>query len=562
MNQNRNWLIEKTFENRGYTFDYIEEIDKADHAVLKDADVLCTRLYQIYLSGKHIVFIPDFDMDGIMSGVIGYSGLAELGFSVSLYLPNPKKGYGFDEEDVKRILAQYPDVEVIITGDVGISCYDGIDFAKQCGIEVLITDHHLQKAVSNADCIVDPMRMDETYAHPGICGAYVVYQCLQLYADTYCNRFVQEQIRRLRVFAGIGTISDSMPLLYENRQLVRDAIIIARLIYANGDDFIVNHIMGSDVYRRAFRGLYTMLNVFATMGKLSTTDSIDEDFFGYYLAPTFNSVKRIGDDMTRAFGVFFGSNPVDDANYLYELNNERKTLVAQYFAELRQTDQPYAPYIYLSNAPGGILGLLAQQLLLESGVPTVVLTQEGTKYRGSGRSPVWYPFLDRTEPAGFYAAGHNPAFGIGVTDKRELKALYAFLAKDVSDVLSVTEMPDTTFHPDFVIAHDGSGDTVIDILLFVEYLQELSKYHPFGASFEPPHILLKFKPSDGEWSVLGGMKQHLKIRLAHGFEVLLWNQGNEISRKDSDAECHVVGKLGINEYRGTHTVNFTGTFMD
>ena len=558
---NRNWLIEKMFERRGYTTEYVKEIEQFDHKMLKDADVLCQKLYDIYLQKKHVVFIPDFDVDGIACGIVGYAGLAELGFHVSLYIPDPSQGYGFNAKTIMQLVAQYPTVEVILTGDVGISCYEGIDMAKQCGIEVLITDHHKQEQLSSADCVVNPMRLDETYEHPQICGAYVLYQCLQLYADTYCNRFVQEQIRRLRVFAGIGTISDTMPLLYENRQLVRDSITISRLIYASGDDFIVNHIIGNDVYRRAFRGLYLTFCMFADMGKITSNDDINEDFFGYYLAPMFNSVKRMGADMTRSFGVFFGPNPEEDVNYLYQLNNERKLLVSHYFEELQSTDQPYAPYIYLSDAPSGILGLLAQKLIVTSGVPTIVVRQDDNHFHGSGRSPMWYPFLDRTVFI-CHAAGHNPAFGVGFTDKKELKAFHAFLAKDVQDVLSVTELPETTFQPDFVIAHDGTGDTVIDILLFAEYLQELSRYHPFGQGFAAPCILLKFKPEDGEWSVMGGTKQHLKIRLAHGFEVLLWNQSNQINRKDMNRECFVVGQLGMSEYLGNHTINFIGDFME
>ena len=78
-----NRLLDKVFTNRGYTKEYLESINVSDHGLLKDIDLLSERLYDIYTKQTHIVILPDFDMDGIMSGVIGFAGLAELGFNVS-----------------------------------------------------------------------------------------------------------------------------------------------------------------------------------------------------------------------------------------------------------------------------------------------------------------------------------------------------------------------------------------------------------------------------------------------------------------------------------------------
>ena len=399
------------------------------------------------------------------------------------------------------------------------------------------------------------MRNDETYEQPRICGAYVVYQCLQMYADLYCTRYVQEQIRRLRVFAGIGTISDSMPLLFENRPLVRDAVSIARMIYSNGTDFVVNHMPGCDVYRRAFRGLNTILRMFADSGKISKPGDITEIFFGYYLAPVFNSVKRIGTDMQDAFGVFFGAEVQANAAKLFALNNERRALVERYLVELTSADQPFAPYIYWSDAPTGVLGLLAKRMSDMTGLPAAVIRQDDTIH-GSGRSPVWYPFVTRTKAVDAYAAGHEVAFGIGFHGDADIKKLYDFLANDVHAVMSQTDMSQYEAKPDFVIAHDGTGDVVIDIVLFLEYLDELQQLRPFGSGFPAPSVLLKFRPEDGDWTILGSTKQHLKIRLDHGLEVLLWNQAPLMEKKDSMKECYVIGHLVKNEFRDIQTVQF------
>jgi single-stranded-DNA-specific exonuclease len=331
-------------------------------------------------------------------------------------------------------------------------------------------------------------------------------------------------------------------------------------VYLDGNDFIVNSIPGCDIYRRAFYGLFMTLCSFAEAGKISNSESIDEQFFGYYLAPTFNSIKRMGASMTEAFGVFFDAEPRKKISNLIALNDERKALEQKYIQEILSTPQPYAPYAYITTAPLGIVGLIAQKLMLASGEPTVVLVNDdGNKYHGSGRSPEWYPFFTRVHDK-FYVGGHDVAFGIGITDKRELDAFVAFVKKDSADVKAVTEIVEAV--PDFVIATDGTGDTVIDLWTFAEYLREVNNYKPYGKGFPVPQALLKFNASEGEWSVMGSAKQHLKIKLAYGFEVLLWNQAQYASLADSEAEVYIVGNIQSSEFNGNITFNFVGTVVE
>ena len=554
-----NFLIQKMFENRGYDDSFLRDINQSHHDILKDSDKLCETLHQIKMQNLHIVCYPDFDTDGIMSGVVSFAGLSELGFSVSLFLPDPNEGYGFKPESLKRLLHEYPDADVILTSDVGITSGTAIAMAKQCGLMVLVTDHHKQiGSLPVADVVVDPMRVDETYSHPYICGSYVIYQVLEQYACKYGTPFQKSQIRRLRVFAGIGTISDTMLLYYENRQLVKDAILICRLLYSNQTDFVIQHLTGCEIYRRAFYGLWMMLKIYADSGVIDDASDIDEIFFGYYLAPAFNSVKRMGESMSKAFGVFFGGQVEEDANYLYMLNNQRKELVRTSLIELQSVDQPYAPYVYLSSAPSGILGLLAQDIIKQTGVPTIVVNCDDMIH-GSGRSPMWYPCLTRMNQAGFSGAGHDPAFGVWFADEAQIVEFCNFVQQDLSSVLATIDESVIESKPDFVIALDNSGDIGIDILMFLEYLSELDDLKPFGAGFPSPSILLKFHPKDGEWKQMGSTKQHLKILLQYGFEVVLFNQGALFDLKDSDEECFVVGYLQMNEFRGVQSVNFIGT---
>ena len=425
----QNYLLARTFENRGYTQEFLDNLDDPSYGQLGNLELFLQTLRGVYDRRDLIILLPDFDMDGIMSGCCGFAALAELGFRVGLFALTPADGYGFTADTIDRVRQAYPDARAILTSDVGISCHDGIAAAKTAGMTVLVTDHHKPPDVlPAADVIVDPMLNSDTYEHGAICGAFVLYQCMQAYANRYCDRRVQEQIRRLRVFAGIGTISDSMPLVYENRQIVRDAGAISRLVFSGGSDYIVKNIPGTPVYQSAFRGLYELYLRLSTVGRIHDSEDIDEQLFGYYLAPMFNSVKRMDGDLRRAFGVFFGQTQADDVSYLYDLNDRRKQTVSDALADMAKLDQPFAPYIYFSTASLGILGLLAQRLLIDNDKPCIVVAQQPDgSFKGSGRSFDWYPFLSRTKGLKYYAGGHETAFGVKFRNLFEVQELRDFL---------------------------------------------------------------------------------------------------------------------------------------
>lgn len=570
-----NRLIEKTFENRQYTPEYLQEINTVHPGTLKDLDKLVERLKTYHDRQDLIVVLSDFDVDGITGGTVFFAGLAELGFNVALFIPNPADGYRFTAATIDRLAGQYPDVQCILTCDVGISCYEGIQRAKDLGIDVLVTDHHMPPsefaAQMQADVVVDPCQPEDTYPLKAICGAHVAYQCVQRYADQYTEPFVREQIRRLRVFAGIGTVADSMPMIHENRQLVRDSVSICRLIYGNGSNWFVNAMLGCEVYRRAFYGLYIALKGFADAGKIQRPEDIDEDFFGFYFAPAFNSIKRMGGDMITAFGVFFGADPSNSMDILLSTNEERKAAVQGFMDQILQQQmegiQVYAPYIYFTDAPTGILGLIATKLMQSTNLPTLVIRKDHG-WHGSGRSPAWYPFLTRTRAdvtlAGSHGAGHESAFGVTFDDD-DIQSFFHAFAQDVQTVMaSLSDEDFVPAVPDFVISTEGDGDTGIDIMLFTEYLSELDSLRPFGAGFDRPNVRLKFITDDADFSLIGKEKQHVKFTLPYGFDVFCWNQAANFQEMVfAKAEKHPVeiileGKLQKQVYMDNVSISFVG----
>lgn len=581
-----NRLVQRTLENRGYSRAFLREINDPFYDKLHNIDEFAVIMKQAHDEGTVITVFPDYDVDGISAGTTFFAGLSELGFCVNLFIPDSTRNYGVSVESVDDIMSVYPDTKIIVTCDTGISAYGAARRCRDIGVMFIVTDHHIQECAIDASLVVNPMSFGETYSHPDICGAFVVYQCLQYYADLYCNYFLQDQIRRLRVFAGIGTISDAMPLLYENRQVVLDAVRILRIVYGNGAFDSVMSIPGCDIYKKAFWGLFYSLSVFEKYGSIHGQSDINEEFIGFYFAPVFNSNKRLGGDMNRAFGVFFSNDQSADMEYLYAMNVKRKSVVEQALHDIKSRDyetvedgsvvksqgNKYAPYVYLSDAGSGILGLLATKLMEETGVPTFVIADDGEncadgRYHGSGRTPSWYPrktALAAVSSPGdaqlVHFGGHQHAFGIGIDDESKLDAFVDFLRSDVPRVMSKLTISDTEPVYDFVISTDWTADTGIDVELFFDYLSEIENYRPFGKGFPAPVVKLVFHDDDViDWKVIGRAKEHLKIMFGNGFDVLCWNQAGYISNKGTDVCEHVViGHLGMSEYKGAISVNFTG----
>lgn len=557
-------LFNMFLKNRGYTEDFLKTIETSFKTDLYDIENLVDNLYYIKKSGKKLVVLPDFDMDGIMSGTLGFAGFAELGFNVELFIPDPNKGYSFNKEVIDDLIKAHHGVSAIITCDNGINSFEGVQYAKDLGLYVFITDHHKPSdTYPNADVIVDPLRSEDEYKLKGICGAHVLWQVLMKYAEKYESEQIVEQIDRLQVFAGIGTVSDMMPMLFENRELVRNAISICRLVLGidKEQSYFVEHLNGCTPYRSAFNGLYEILRLFVDMDKIKKLGDINEEFFGFYLAPMFNSVKRLGGSMDIAFKTFFSDRQQDCALVLYQMNENRKILLDKYMIELANQDNPYAPYIYISNAPLGFLGLIASKITNETGLPSFVLHKDSNMYSGSGRSPEWFGANTILNAEGFNIAGHEGAFGCSFDDISEVKHLYEYLEEHIDDMLA--NLPkDVCLNYDYVIDNANKYGFSIDIGDFEDFIDSYNKLRPFGRDFTAPRGLLIIRDLNNySISFMGGRKQHVKIILDQGFEVLLWNQADLINSIDSD-DLFIEGNLGLSDFMGKTTVNFMGNITN
>lgn len=579
-------------QRRGWDRKTLASYNDPSYPELLDMDVIVEHLHRIHTSRDLIVVLPDFDMDGITAGTLSFAGLAELGFNVGLYRPDHSRGHGFGSYDVERIRDQYPDAKATITCDNGTDSYQGIGHAMNLGMTVLVTDHHKEiprEGVTpvRPHALVNPCRTDETYPNKGICGAHVMYQVLVAYASRH-NRDKLDDISLLRLFAGIGTVSDVMPILYENRQLVSDSIAVARLLYVEPEtddegEKIMPDVSSATlmallrarphhpVFISAFEGMARVIAHFAVAGKIRDIDDINEDFYGFYLSPAFNAIRRMDGSMEDGFGAFFASNKDGHIAKVITDNDLRKEMVKELMEQILDSDQPYAPYVYLIDTVRGMLGLIANKLMELNGAPVAVLIDDqtpGKEMSGSCRSPEGFPMNSTLNDAGFHSAGHEQAFGVRIKDSSELPLLATFIRDSYqSYVTKLTSAPGyEPWQPDLRFGWtddcDNEGDDLDDL---VDLARLISTLEPFGEGFRQPVMEVVADIGECRFDAIGADKSHLRITLPSGVRCLVWGAAEDLMPVLEDARdgftpadrtVRMTGKLVLNHYMGNTTPNF------
>lgn len=539
-----NKITERFLKNRGLDgLEAYAAFDDGSHPPLDHIDDACLLLRQAWEAGVKVLVVPDFDCDGIMSGTVLYAGLSELGFDVDVMTQSTDLGYSLTKDLADLTMSEHPAAQLVITCDRGIND-EGVDEFVRCGRHVIVTDHHIEEAPRcTADVVVDPCALDSSYPNKSICGAHVAWQLLDRYARLYCNQQAVMQMSRLRLFAACGTMSDSMLLVHENRQLVRDGVGMLRYLAQDGTGPYTGL---SPAYVKAFSGMAALVREIASNRR---SFSVDEQTFSFYVAPTLNTIKRLKRSTSEAYDLLFGDDQADVAVRLVRANDERRDLVRTTEREIRDSHQFLAPFAYVSpvSGIGGIAGLVATNLMSSTGMPTLVLEQspDGT-YHGSGRAPDGIDMRSIVLAAGGHAAGHAQAFGCtiggGVLD-------------DVVDALRTAsaglERPDPLDGTDAFIGRDAPYDEA----MLRGFIDDLDGLRPFGHGFAEPKVAVAIKAG---WPVTTMSEgRHLKCVTPFGINAIAWGQGGLADSLEQSGGA-IVGSIGINRWNGYEDIQVTG----
>lgn len=346
--------------------------ERPDPFLMRDMDRAVVRILVAFERGEKIAAWTDYDCDGIPAGALLTDFFRMIGYPLRSYIPERSEGYGLNTDGILKLKEE--GVTLIVTADVGITNVNEVAFAKEQGIDVIVSDHHLPgEALPDAIAVLNPHRADCAYPFKELCGTGVAFKLVEALIrknmDTACPYFSwrEGQEKWLLDLVALATVADMVPLVGENRTLARYGLVVLQ-----------------KGRRKGLRALLDAMRV--------PLQSITEDDIAFSIAPKINAASRMAspklalellttEDDRRAKTI---------AGELVKLNDARKLEGARVAKEVKQRleGRPIDSVIVLGNSAWkpSLLGIAATNVV-ETYRRTVCLWgKEGDVIKGSCRS--------------------------------------------------------------------------------------------------------------------------------------------------------------------------------
>lgn len=430
------------------------------------------------LKDKVLIF-GDYDVDGVSATAIMLKTLKKMGIEANYYLPNRYvDGYGLTKAVLDKVIEKY-DPQLIITVDCGISCHDEVEYAKEKGVEIIVTDHHEIPEVL-PDCIVLNAKIEgQEFPFRELCGTGLAYKISQaLIGEKKAEEFLP--------IACIATIADIVPLLDENRAIVTRGLKLFDKYLPAGIKALIKD------------------NKF-TVGKISSTD------ISFKIAPKLNASGRMG-DASDSLKLYLETDPVKIKKYIEKIkghNLKRQEICNKIYEDceraLKRMNLRDIRVISLASKvwDQGVLGIVCSRLVEKYHRPVFLFAQEGNLLHGSGRSITdinIHELLSSLQDILETYGGHSMAAGLTMTrEKYEefTKRVNAFVFEKVDDKV---------FIPISYYDQDIKQEEIT-----AEFLKDLQILEPVGCQNPKP----RFRIVTNEVKILPMKKfpQHANIEI-------------------------------------------------
>lgn len=441
--------------------------------------------------GETIGLFGDYDADGVTSSVIMHTALTALGIPVSVYIPEKtNEGHGFNLNAVAQF--RQAGAKLALTLDCGMTNHTEILAAKQAGIETIIVDHHhVPATLPEAYAIVNPKLPAETYPFRELCGAGTSFKVAQALYARYLPE-EQEQLKWLLDVVATGTVADVMPLVGENRVIVKYGLIVL-----------------SKTRRVGFQEMFAVGGMKIGEGTLPDAHTV-----GFQIAPRINAASRMAHAL-QAFRLLTETDPVQArllALDLEALNTARQKVSADTTELVRKVaadqyrDRKFI-FAVSEHFPFGIVGLVAGRIANEFRKPTCVLTKGETTSQGSFRSIPEFDIIEALEKCGDLLVkygGHAQAAGMTIKNENLEKFYEMFSALVEQRLQTVVTEP----------------ELLIDMRIQAEHITpelcaDLALFAPFGEGNREP-VFLTEGLSIEEARLVGNGNKHWKLKLSAG----------------------------------------------
>lgn len=536
-------LIARVLASRGLTQENLEILlnprlsELRDPLSMKDMETAVRRLVQAYKDGESICIYADFDLDGTSGLAILKHGLEKIGFrQVAYYQPKRlSEGYGFHAEAVEEL--KNLGISLIVTVDVGITSFKAFERARELGVDVILTDHHLPAdELPQALCIVNPNQKDCSSGLGYLCGAGVAFYLLRavkraFYDDPELPKN-EWDLKEVLEFFCIGTLTDMVPLVGDNRILVKH---------------------GLKTFGQTNKpGLKALLEALKLDGRELTSQDVAIRF-----APKLNALSRMESEILPA-QIYLETDHRRAEQMVYKIleNNEtRQSLQSdaenKAFKMLETWTEPDFIFVNSPFFHRGVIGLIATKLAQHFNRPAFVGSENSEgMIVGSSRTPPGAELslveaLKSAEAVLNRFGGHAAAAGFELHAKNQgefvssLKAHFQ-AAKTRANVVEI----------DF--------DTTADLS---EVNPSVMKWYdfigPFGVGFHIPLIRFDAVSLLGKRELKGG---HYKLNLGdvaqnHKVDALMFSPSDKlVNMLDVGQRYQVLSELQWNYYNGRKTI--------
>ena len=492
------------------------------------------RILQAIDMREKVAVYGDYDVDGVTATALLVQTLKALGLQAEEYIPNRfDEGYGLNNEALQNL--QNKQVKLVITVDSGIRSLDEAAFARQIGLDMIITDHHQpSESLPQAVALINPKQPGDTYPDKDLVGVGVAYKLAQALLEKLAQsgRPVSFRLESMLDLVALGTVADLAPLVGENRVLVRQGLLCIR--------------------SKSRQGLQALAGV-ADLD-LSKTTAVN---IGFVLGPRLNAAGRL-ESALAAYNLLTTSDPQVAGKLAQDLevhNRNRQIITRTTQAqaeEIALADDPEGFILFAVNPEfnTGVVGLAASRLVETHYRPAIVgkWDEEKGETRCSCRSiPEFHitEALDKCADLLVRHGGHAAAAGFTVKNEN-LPELKKRLKEIAREKLSTVDLR-PTLSADMVVR---LGDMTWDVLNTLEKLQ------PTGYGNPEPVFVSRDVPVKSSRTV-GSDARHLKLTLVAGnatYDAIGFRLGHLQPNLPAGTMVDLMYTFETNEYMGRSTL--------
>ena len=522
-------------------FLHFSDIVPHDPFLMKDMDRAVARLQAALDAKETIAVFGDYDVDGATATALIYLYLSKKGADVGYYIPSrSKEGYGLSNAAIDILKSK--GVSLIVTVDTGITSIEEIAYAKRCGIDTIVTDHHACRPELPLCCaVVNPHRADDTYPFEELAGVGVAFK---LACAMEIRQFEKQKKLPLDAvlsvsnsyadLVAVGTIADVMPVIDENRLLIAKGI--------------------ANMEANCRPGLQALMEAAAGFNK-SKPRKITSSYIGFVIAPRINAAGRVA-EAGIAVELLLSKTQAQAskyANQLCDLNAARQTEETriaeeafQMIEQMPKEDRRRVIVLDHDDWHPGIIGIVASRITERYGLPCILISYDGSEDgsgKGSGRSVKGLNLvhaLAACKDLLIRFGGHELAAGLSVRKKDvpELRRMLNAYAEANTD-------------GDFCVQKDV--DCTLEITdMTLRLIEELRLLEPYGNENPTPNFLLQNAYVAKITPMSGGKHVRLQLEKDDLSMVAVWfGRGITDLPFEAGEYADFLFRLDANEFNGT-----------